>query len=155
MITLQTAAGLAELQREKNRVVGLVTGCFDILHPGHIRHLADARGVVDYLVVAINDDASVSRLKGPERPVFSAEERALVLESLRTVDIVTVFPGDHAGEAIRAIRPKIWIKGDDYSLDSIQSDEKTALEEVGAFPLFIARVPGFSTTGILESLRGS
>lgn len=146
MTTLDNAAEWAAQQRHLGRKVILTSGCFDLLHLGHVRHLQDAREIGDALVVAINSDESVRRLKGAGRPKYRAEERSAMLAALRSVDCVTVFQGDNASEAILMIRPYCWVKGGDYSRDNIHPDEKAALDAVGAWPLFIARIPGYSTT---------
>jgi len=128
----------------------LTNGCFDILHTGHVRYLRQARELGDALIVAVNSDASVRELKGPSRPVNGELDRAEVLAALRCVDQVTIFEGMRVTDVIRALRPAIYAKGGDYTLDTLNPKERAALEEVGAMIRLLPLVPGRSTTSVLE-----
>ncbi|MFQ5510570.1 MAG: adenylyltransferase/cytidyltransferase family protein [Candidatus Krumholzibacteriia bacterium] len=108
-----------ESLRGDGRRIVFTNGCFDLLHPGHIRLLSEAASRGDALVVAINDDASVRRLKGNDRPIYPAEERAELLLALRWVDYVTVFPEDTPLETIHEVRPDVLVKGDEYEEGNI------------------------------------
>jgi D-beta-D-heptose 7-phosphate kinase/D-beta-D-heptose 1-phosphate adenosyltransferase len=136
----------------KGRVV-FTNGVFDLLHPGHIDVLLGARRCGDSLVVALNSDASVRRLKGPDRPVRAESERAYVLAALSMVDAVIIFGEDTPLEAIRAIRPDVLVKGGDYSEATIvgASDVRSWGGDVVVIPL----TPGQSTTSIIKKLRDS
>lgn len=142
-------------QRWRRTVDGPVVftnGVFDLLHPGHVRVLDGARREGDALVVAINSDASVRRLKGPTRPVRGAADRALVLAALECVDAVVVFDEDTPLEAVRALRPDVIVKGGDYAPSTIVgADEVTAR---GGRVVVIPLVDGQSTTSIIERVRG-
>ena len=141
------------LQSSGKKVV-FTNGCFDVLHPGHLDLLARARALGDVLVVAINSDDSVRRLKGPNRPVFPENERGEVLSALEMVDYVCTFDEDTPLEAIVAIRPDILVKGADW-LDNIVGSKE--VEGWGGKVVVLPLVEGQSTTGIIERVlhRGS
>ncbi len=144
----------AEYAAKRKKLV-LTNGCFDLLHTGHVRYLEQARACGDALIVAVNSDASVRELKGPERPVNGELDRAEVLSALRCVDHVTIFTGKRVTEVIRSLRPSIYAKGGDYTLETLDAGERAALEEVGAEIRLLQLVPGRSTTAILERARSS
>ena len=131
----------------------LTNGCFDLLHTGHVRYLQQARGLGEALLVAVNSDRSVRELKGPERPLNGELDRAEVLAALRCVDHVTIFEGMRVTEVIQVLRPAIYAKGGDYTLETLDPGERAALEEVGAEIRLLPLVPGRSTTGILERAK--
>jgi rfaE bifunctional protein nucleotidyltransferase chain/domain len=133
----------------------LTNGCFDLLHTGHVRYLEEARSCGDALIVAVNSDASVRELKGPERPLNNELDRAEVLAALRCVDPVTICTGQRVTDVIRLLRPAIYAKGGDYTLETLDSGERAALEEVGAEISLLQLVAGRSTTGILERMKKS
>jgi len=137
--------------RRRGKVV-LTNGVFDLLHPGHIAYLEKARSFGDALVVAVNGDASVRALKGPSRPINAAVARARVLAGLRAVDFVTIFPGVRASSVIRAVAPDVYVKGGDYTLATLNGDERKALEQVGAKIKIIPFVKGFSTTKTIRKM---
>ena len=118
-MTIDEAARLAERLRAEGKRIVLANGCFDLLHVGHIRYLHDARGLGDVLFLGLNDDAAVARLKGPGRPVMPAAERAEVLQALRDVDHVVIFPDDTADALIARLRPDVHAKGTDYTVDTV------------------------------------
>ncbi|MFP6873437.1 MAG: phosphoribosylglycinamide formyltransferase [Verrucomicrobiales bacterium] len=126
-------------------------GCFDLLHVGHVRYLQEARGLGDALVVAINSDHSVRELKGEGRPLNSASERAEVLLGMESVDYVVVFDGKRATSLIEAIRPHIYTKGGDYTLVTLDAEEKEALTAAGSRIEILSHVPGKSTTDLLAA----
>lgn len=132
------------------RVV-FTNGVFDLLHPGHVDVLLGARRLGDALVVGVNSDASVKRLKGPERPVRSEAERAYVLAALGMVDAVVVFEEDTPLELIRHLRPDVLVKGGDYSIDTVVGASEVVARggQVAIIPL----TPGQSTTSIIERLK--
>ncbi len=135
------------------RVV-FTNGVFDLLHPGHVEYLEAARALGDALVVGVNSDASARRLgKGTGRPVASAEARARVVAGLAAVDRVTVFDEDTPLELIRALRPDVLVKGGDYTRATIVGAEDVA--SWGGDVTTIDVVPGYSTTALVERLRGA
>lgn len=136
--------------RNAGRRLVLTNGCFDLLHVGHVDYLACARALGDALAVAVNSDRSVRELKGPTRPVNCAEDRAHVLAALRAVDFVTVFDSLRVTDVIRAVRPAIYAKGGDYTIDTLDAGERDALIEVGTEISILPLVPGKSTTATLE-----
>jgi rfaE bifunctional protein nucleotidyltransferase chain/domain len=146
-------AELGAAYASKGKQLVLTNGCFDLLHTGHVRYLEQARELGDALIVAVNSDASVRELKGPERPLNSESDRAEVLSALRCVDHVTIFEGIRVTEVIRELRPAIYAKGGDYTLETLDPDERAALDEVGAEIRLLSLVPGKSTTSLLERAK--
>ena len=118
-MTIDEAVRLAERLRAEGKRIVLANGCFDVLHVGHIRYLHDARRLGDVLFLGLNDDASVSRLKGRGRPVMPLDERVEILQSLRDVDHVVVFAEDTADDLVARLRPHVHAKGTDYTLDTV------------------------------------
>ena len=128
-------------------------GVFDLLHPGHVDLLRGARAAGDALIVGVNSDASVVRLKGPSRPVRTAAERAYVLAALDVVDCVTVFEQDTPLDLVRYLEPDVIVKGGDYAPDTIVGAAEVTAR--GGRVVVIPLTPGQSTTTIIEKLRGS
>lgn len=120
-----------DLHRIGQRLV-LVNGCFDLLHPGHVCLLRTARAMGDKLVVAINSDESVRTLKGAGRPVMTADDRATLLAAIQSVSFVTIFSEVRAAGVIRAVKPDVYVKGGDYTPETIEESEREALRECGA-----------------------
>ena len=141
---------LADWRRQGLRV-GFTNGCFDLLHPGHIRLLAAARAACDRLVVGLNSDASVTRLKGPTRPVQPAQPRAEVLAALEAVDLVVVFEEDTPLELIKRVKPTVLVKGGDYTRETVVGHE--IVEAQGGQVVLVDLVPGHSTTSMVERSR--
>jgi D-beta-D-heptose 7-phosphate kinase / D-beta-D-heptose 1-phosphate adenosyltransferase len=142
---------LAEWRRAKLRI-GFTNGCFDLLHRGHTRLLAEARSACDRLVVGLNSDASVSRLKGPTRPIQDIASRADVLAALEAVDLVVVFEEDTPFELIKQVRPQVLVKGGDYSRKEVVGYD--IVEADGGEVLLIDLVPGQSTSGMVARSGG-
>jgi D-beta-D-heptose 7-phosphate kinase/D-beta-D-heptose 1-phosphate adenosyltransferase len=132
------------------RVV-FTNGVFDLLHPGHVDVLAAARALGDALVVGVNTDASVRRLKGPTRPVRSERDRAHVLAALEVVDAVVLFDEDTPLELIRALAPDVLVKGGDYSRESVVGAEDVLAH--GGEVVIVPLTPGHSTTSTVERMR--
>ncbi|HEY3661631.1 MAG TPA: adenylyltransferase/cytidyltransferase family protein [Chthoniobacterales bacterium] len=153
ILTLDELAQRAEEIRGKGGRIVLTNGCFDLLHVGHVRYLQQAAELGDCLAVAVNGDESVQALKGPGRPLNGAEDRAEVLAALECVDFVTIFPAMRATAVIEAVRPAIYVKGGDYTLESLDPEEVAALKKVGAEIKTLPLVPGKSTTGLIERMR--
>ncbi|HML07418.1 MAG TPA: D-glycero-beta-D-manno-heptose-7-phosphate kinase [Xanthobacteraceae bacterium] len=141
---------LAEWRRHGLRI-GFTNGCFDLLHRGHIRLLAEARAACDRLVVGLNSDASTRRLKGRTRPINPAEGRAEVLAALEAVDLVVVFEEDTPLELIARVRPAVLVKGGDYKREEVVGHE--LVEAAGGDVILVDPVPGHSTTAIVERAR--
>jgi rfaE bifunctional protein nucleotidyltransferase chain/domain len=131
----------------------LTNGCFDLLHPGHLYLLERAAQMGDVLVVALNSDASVRNLKGPDRPILSEEMRAYTLGCTRFVERIFIFDGTRVTEEIRCLAPDVYVRAADRSPVNLDSKELLALREVGAQIEFVPFLSNFSTTGIIERLR--
>jgi D-beta-D-heptose 7-phosphate kinase/D-beta-D-heptose 1-phosphate adenosyltransferase len=140
-----------ERWRERGLTVGFTNGCFDILHPGHIAYLAQARSWCDRLIVGLNSDASVRRAKGEGRPVNPLEARALVLAGLSCVDLVIAFDEDTPAELIAAARPDLLVKGGDYEAESVVGADM--VKGWGGEVRIAAFVEGHSTTATLAKAR--
>jgi len=144
----QLVAARLEWKRA-GKIVVFTNGCYDILHPGHIRLLESARSLGDILILALNTDASVQRLKGPSRPLISEKERAELGCALAAVDAVAFFDEDTPRELIAAVLPDILIKGADWAHFIAGREE---VEAAGGKVLALPLEPGYSTTGILEEV---
>lgn len=145
-------AHLAEWRRQGLRV-GFTNGCFDILHPGHVRVITQARAACDRLIVGLNSDTSVRRLKGPERPVQDERARAEVLAALEAVDLVVVFEQDTPIELITQIKPSVLVKGGDYTREQVVGHEVVAAN--GGEVVLVDILPGHSTTSLVNRARES
>jgi formyltetrahydrofolate-dependent phosphoribosylglycinamide formyltransferase len=143
---------LRDLLHAQGKKLVFTNGCFDLLHAGHVRYLEQARALGDALVVALNSDASVRALKGPDRPLNNENDRAEVLAALRAVDAVVVFADDRATGLIETIQPHVYAKGGDYTVDSLNREERAALERVGAEIRILPLVPGRSTTSTINKM---
>ena len=148
----QLAARGKEIRAAGEKLV-VTNGCFDLLHIGHVRYLQAARALGDVLAVGINGDRSARELKGPGRPLNNERERAEVLAALEAVDLVAIFPELRATRFIEAAAPAIYVKGGDYTLETLDAEERTALEKVGANIRIIPFEKGYSTTRLVEKLR--
>ena len=153
ILSLSDLSRRAEEIRQAGQRLVLTNGCFDLLHDGHVRYLQQARELGDLLVVAVNGDESVRSLKGAGRPLNSAEDRAEVLAALACVDFVTIFPGMRATPVIEALRPAIYVKGGDYTLETLDPEEVAALKRVGAEIKTLPLVPGKSTSSLIERMQ--
>ena len=149
------AASWDDAARLREHMAGKVVftnGVFDLLHSGHVDVLTAARARGDALIVGVNTDASVARLKGPGRPVRSEAERAYVLAALEAVDLVVLFEQDTPLELVSALRPDVIVKGGDYAVDSIVGANE--VESWGGEVVVVPLTPGQSTTSIIEKLSG-
>lgn len=138
--------------RTGHRKLVVTNGCFDILHLGHVTYLETARNFGDALLLGVNGDDAVQSLKGPGRPVNSQTDRALVLAALQSVDGVCIFTDATATKFLTAAQPDIYVKGGDYTLDTLNQDERRAVESAGGKIVLVPFVPGKSTTGLLEKI---
>lgn len=139
--------------RDQHRRVVFTNGCFDIIHRGHVEYLTKAKAKGDVLVVGLNTDASVRRLKGPSRPVVSQEDRAVVMAALGVVDFVCLFDEDTPLELIMAVVPDVLVKGADWPIDKVVG--RDVVESAGGSVQTIEFVPDRSTTSIIERIRMS
>ncbi len=153
-----TPATIADVRRlrdtldQQGKKLVFTNGCFDLLHAGHVRYLEQARALGDAMVVALNSDDSVRQLKGPDRPLNSENDRAEVMAALRAVDAVVVFGDERATSLIEAIQPHVYAKGGDYTVESLNREERDALEKVGAEIRILPLVPGRSTTRTINKM---
>jgi rfaE bifunctional protein nucleotidyltransferase chain/domain len=138
--------------RERGRTVALANGCFDVLHVGHVRYLEGARAEADLLVVGLNDDASVRRLKGEGRPVLPAADRALLVAALRCVDLVVVFEEDDVRGLVAALRPDVHCKGTDYTAETVP--ERDAVLAYGGRVAIVGDPKEHDTSALLARIRG-
>lgn len=146
----QLAEHVEQLKAQGKKIV-TTNGCFDILHLGHVRILEAARQMGDILIVGINTDDSVKRLKGPERPLNNHLDRAEVIGALRSVDYVTIFPEDTPVEMLEIIKPDIHVKGSDYQPSTLA--ETPVVEKHGGQVRILGLVDGKSTTLLLKKIR--
>lgn len=149
--TLEEVRGRLEPERRAGRTVALANGCFDLLHVGHVRYLAGARAEADVLVVAVNGDGSVRRLKGPGRPVMPEADRALVVAALRCVDHVLVFEEDDVGRVLLALRPDVHCKGTDYTTESVP--ERDVVRGYGGRVAIVGDAKDHDTRALLTRIR--
>ena len=144
---------LGETYRLQDKKIVFTNGCFDLLHTGHVRYLQAARALGDALIVAINSDRSVRELKGPTRPINNEQDRAEVVAALRCVDHVIVFDDLRASQIIQELRPSIYAKGGDYTIETLDFSERKALEECGAKIKILPLIPDRSTTRMIEKMN--
>ena len=138
--------------RASGKKLVVTNGCFDILHLGHVMYLEDARNFGDALLIGVNSDAAVRGLKGAGRPVNSETDRESVLAALQSVDGVCIFTDTAATKFLAAVQPDIYVKGGDYTLETLNQDERRAVESAGGKIVLVPFVPGKSTTGLLEKI---
>jgi len=150
IVSVQEAASIAAQCREQGRTVGFTNGCFDLLHQGHLHSLMQARQNCDILMVGLNTDASIKRLKGPERPIQDEKTRALLLASLEFVDYVIMFDDDTALPVVDAVRPDLILK-EGYSID--RWPEAQFVESYGGKAVTLARLEGYSTTNTIARMK--
>ena len=150
-MTRDEARAFAGEQRALGRRVVFTNGVFDILHPGHLRYLQQARALGDVLIIGVNSDASVRRNKGPRRPITSEDERREILLALECVDAVVIFDEETPAEIIRAIQPDVLVKGADWAADAIVG--RDTVEARGGRVVRVPIEQGYSTTEIIRRIR--
>ena len=150
---LSEAAEWARTLQKAGKRLAVTNGVFDLIHAGHIKYLQEASEHADALLVAINGDASVRQLKGPERPIVNEEDRAYILASLECVSAVVVFDSTRPLEVFKAIHPDVYVKGGDYTEETLDREEHALLKAGGASFSFIKFVEGHSTTGVIRKIR--
>ncbi len=151
--TMDSIAEAARSWKRDGRTIVFTNGCFDLVHPGHVRYLRQAREMGDLLVVGLNSDASVKKLKGPGRPILNLDERSEVLLALRWVDAVVPFDEETPLELIRRVRPHVLVKGGDWAVEQIVGRE--VVQEGGGRVVSLPFHEGSSTTDIIERIRSS
>ena len=152
LLTAEQAGAFAERLRARGGSVVFTNGVFDLLHPGHVRYLREARALGDALIVAVNSDTSARSNKGPGRPVNPAHERAEVLLALDSVDAAVIFDEETPHAIVSAIKPDILVKGADWGPDDIVG--RDVVEARGGRVVRIDLAPGFSTTALIDKVRG-
>ena len=153
IVDLEELSDRCEKLRAAGKKLVATNGCFDLLHVGHVRYLQAARALGDFLAVGLNSDRSVRQLKGGGRPITTEDDRAEVLAALRCVDLVTIFPEMRATRFLVAARPAIYVKGGDYTSETLNEEERVALKQIGAEIRLIPFEPGYSTSQLLEQIR--
>jgi D-beta-D-heptose 7-phosphate kinase/D-beta-D-heptose 1-phosphate adenosyltransferase len=151
IVTVEQAKNIIYGWKLLGKTCAFTNGCFDILHQGHIFSLGEAAKEADYLIVGLNSDASVQRLKGPSRPINNTENRAIVLSNLAIVDLLVVFEEDTPLELIKALMPDILVKGGDYTIDQIVGAKEVIAG--GGKVIINPIVVGYSTTGLIEKIK--
>ena len=151
VLTLEKAVTLVEHLRHDGRIVAFTNGVFDLLHPGHIRYLQDARNEGDALIVGVNSDRSVTAIKGPSRPITPESERAEVLAALACVTAVVLFDEDDPQRIIQRLQPDVLVKGADWAADRIIG--RDAVEARGGRVVRIPLAEGYSTSDIIRKIR--
>ena len=153
IVDAEQLRAIAKEMRDQGRKLVLTNGCFDLLHAGHVRYLEAARALGDALVVAINGDESVHALKGQGRPLNHDMERAEVVAALECVDHVVVFPELRATNLLEKVRPAIYVKGGDYTPETLHPKERAALERAGAEIRILPFAKGYSTSALIEKIK--
>jgi len=151
IMTIEQAKAFMQACKTIGKTVAFTNGCFDILHPGHLFSLAQTAKEADYLLVGLNSDKSVKKLKGPERPINNTESRASILANLVLVDVVVVFEEDTPLELIQTLLPDVLVKGGDYTIDTIVGAKEVIAN--GGKVIINPIVEGFSTTNIIEKIK--
>lgn len=152
IVELEDLANRCEKLRIAGRKIVATNGCFDLLHVGHVHYLQAARAIGDVLVVGLNGDRSVQQLKGAGRPITTETDRAEILAALECVDLVAIFPQIRATQFIAAVRPAVYVKGGDYSSETLDEQERALLKEIGADIRLIPFEIGYSTSALVEQI---
>jgi len=155
IVSIEEAVVIVRRLREEGKRIVFTNGCFDILHSGHALYLQEARKAGDFLIVAINSDSSVRQLKGEGRPIIPQMERATLLAALESVDMVVIFDKADCIELLDLLNPHVWVKGGDYTLDTLNQEERRLVESRGGEIVLIPATPATSTTTIVERILGA
>ena len=153
IVELNELADCAKALHEKGKKLVVTNGCFDLLHVGHVRYLEAARALGAALAVGVNGDESVRELKGDNRPINNERDRAEVLAALECVDFVTIFSETRATRLLEVVRPAVYAKGGDYTPETLNPEERAALQKIGAEIRIIPFEKGYSTSELLKRLR--
>lgn len=153
IMDLSTAKAWRAELKKKNLKLVITNGCFDILHRGHAEYLTQARAMGDAMLILINTDRSVRELKGPDRPIVDEYNRAYMLCALESVDSVVMFDTQRCDDLFIELKPDIYVKGGDYTLETINPQEREALQSVNTDIRFLPFIKGFSSTDIIDKLQ--
>jgi glycerol-3-phosphate cytidylyltransferase len=153
LVTLEQLNKSIEQARSDGKKFAWTNGCFDIIHAGHVDYLERSKAFGDFLVVGLNSDASVKKLKGDFRPIFSEQDRAKVLCSIVYVDYVVIFSDKSPINMIESLKPDYYIKGGDYTIDTIDQDERKVVESYGGEIVLLPMVEGVSSSIIVENIK--
>ena len=153
IVSANALAEQAKAFRAEGKRLVLTNGCFDLLHVGHVRYLQAARALGDALAVALNSDDSVRALKGEGRPINPEDDRAEVLAALECVDYVAIFSEMRATRFLETVKPAIYVKGGDYTLETLDREERDVLEKIGAEIKILPLQPGYSTSRLISRLH--
>ena len=152
IVELDELKEIVDSLRGKDKKIVWTNGCFDLFHLGHKYSLEKAKEQGDILIVGLDSDESVKTLKGSGRPIYNQTERAELLSSIGFVDYVTIFPVKGVPEYLKILKPDVFVKSKEYSLETINQEEKKAIEEYGGRIFFSDELPGFSTTNIINKI---
>ena len=152
IVELAELSDRCEKLRSAGKKIVATNGCFDLLHIGHVRYLQAARALGDLLVVGLNGDRSVHQLKGGGRPITTQSDRAEILAALACVDLVTIFPEIRATNFLGTVRPAVYVKGGDYTPETLDEEERAILKEIGAAIRLIPFETGYSTSGLIDQI---
>jgi D-glycero-beta-D-manno-heptose 1-phosphate adenylyltransferase len=153
IVDVEQLSAIAREMREKGQKLVLTNGCFDLLHVGHVRYLQSARALGDALAVAINGDESVRALKGDGRPLNREADRAEVIAALGCVEHVVIFAEVRATSLLEKVRPAIYVKGGDYTENTLHAEERAALERAGAEIRILPFEQGHSTSNLIDEIK--
>ncbi len=153
--TLEELVVLRDVYKTENKKVVWTNGCFDLLHAGHLQSLRMAKDFGDILVVGLNADSSVNTLKTPDRPFVNERDRAALIAGLEAVDHVVIFADKRCDKILGVVKPDVYVKGEDYTLETLDQDERRAVESGGGEIRFIPFVKGLSTSNLVKKVRRS
>ena len=154
ILALETLPAWRAALRASGKKLAVTNGCFDLLHVGHVTYLEAARNRADALLVGLNSDRAVRELKGPDRPVNGEADRAAVPAALQSVDGVCIFAEPTATRFLSIAQPDVYVKGGDYTLETLNRDERRVVEQAGGKIVIIPLVPGKSTTATIQAMAG-
>ncbi|MDP6036330.1 MAG: adenylyltransferase/cytidyltransferase family protein [Verrucomicrobiota bacterium] len=152
IISMDVLADWRAALRATGKKLAATNGCFDILHAGHVNYLASARAQADALLVGLNSDVSVRELKGENRPIQNESDRATVLAALEAVDCVCIFNENRATRFLEMAQPDVYVKGGDYTVDELPSEERTEVQRHGGGIIVIGHVPGQSSSDLAKKI---
>lgn len=153
IMAIDELARISHELRAAGKTLVATNGCFDLIHVGHVRYLQAARALGDALAIGVNGDASVRTLKGDSRPLNSEADRAEVLAALSAVDYVAIFPEVRATHFLELVRPAIYVKGGDYTPETLDSEERAVLQTIDCRIEIIPFQPGYSTSSLIERMN--
>lgn len=154
-MNVEELAEISKKLREDGRKLVITNGCFDLLHVGHVRYLKAARALGDALAVGLNGDDSVRELKGRGRPLNGEADRAEILASLDCVDYVAIFPETRATQLLQRVQPAIYVKGGDYTPETLHAEERAVLQNIGAEIRIVPFESGHSTSALISRIAAS